>query len=188
MAKPIFIIENLEPKIWKWLLIEYKHISKIVGKNNLWFTNIKGNKLNKLGKTIKDSVKNMNLKNACILDPEAKKTITPQEAKSFNFFILGGILGNYPPEKRTKKELTRFIKNAKARNIGKAQLPTDNAVLVVKQILKGKPLNKMQFTSNLTIKINDIESITLPFRYLLINNKPVISKDIIHYLKNKKSF
>ncbi len=35
-----FIIEHLEPELYPWCLIEYKHISKIVGKNNLIYTNI----------------------------------------------------------------------------------------------------------------------------------------------------
>ena len=39
--RQIYIIEHLEPKIGRWTLIEYAHISKIVGKRSLWFTNIK---------------------------------------------------------------------------------------------------------------------------------------------------
>ena len=35
-----FIIEHLEPELYDWCLIEYEHISKIVGKENLIFTNI----------------------------------------------------------------------------------------------------------------------------------------------------
>ncbi len=38
--KQIFIIEHLEPEIGEWTLIEYKHISKIVGKSQLWVTNL----------------------------------------------------------------------------------------------------------------------------------------------------
>ena len=37
----MYIIEHLEPRLWKWCMIEYKNISKIVGRKNLWFTNIK---------------------------------------------------------------------------------------------------------------------------------------------------
>ena len=38
---PIFIIEHLEPRLSKWCLIEYKHISEIAGKRNLWLANVK---------------------------------------------------------------------------------------------------------------------------------------------------
>ena len=41
MKKPVFIIEHLEKGISKWSLIEYKNISSFIGRNNLWFTNIK---------------------------------------------------------------------------------------------------------------------------------------------------
>ena len=118
--KQIYIIEHLEPRIWSWCLIEYKNIGKIVGKSNLWFTNINSRdknvkELRRYGKIINKSVKNLDLQNSCVLDPEANKELGPKEAKGIRYFIFGGILGDYPPKKRTKKELTRFIKNSEQR-------------------------------------------------------------------------
>lgn len=191
IIKPIFIIEHLEPKLYEWCIIEYGSISEITGKNQLWFTNIKeknAGKLRKYGKVITKSVKTLNLKNSCILDPDARKTLTQKIAKKFNYFILGGILGDHPPQKRTKKELTRFIKNAKSYNIGKSQFSTDNAVFVVNEILKGKFLSRMKFKNDIEIKINDIESVILPYSYPVIDGKPLISERLIRYIKNKKSF
>jgi ribosome biogenesis SPOUT family RNA methylase Rps3 len=186
----VYIIEHLEPRIWKWCLIEYKHISEIVGKENLWFTNLKnGSKtLSCYGKVIRHSVKEINLKNACVLDPKASNLLEPKEAKTFDYFIFGGILGDYPPRKRTKSELTQFIKNVEARNIGKEQFSTDNAVYVTKQIREGKNLKDMKFKNKLTIKINDIESVDLPYCYPIVNKKPLMSEEIIKYLKKKKGF
>lgn len=184
--KPVFIIEHLEPKLWSWCLIEYKHISRIVGKNNVWFTNIKKNdvrKLQKYGKVFTESVKSMVLENTCVLDPEAKNTLEPKDSKQFKYFIFGGILGDNPPRKRTTPELTQFIKKAQVRNIGKEQLSTDNAVFVVHQIAKGKPLEKIKFIDSPEIIINKIESTILPFRYPLVKGKPNIPKDLINYLK-----
>ena len=184
--KQIYIIEHLEPKLWPWCIIEYKHISKIVGKNNLIFTNLKKmdlRKLNNYGKISNNSIKRFSLKNACILDPEAKKTLTSKEAGKLSYFIFGGILGDYPARKRTKLELTRFIKNSKVRNIGKHQLSTDNAVFVVKQICKGKNLKDIKFQDEIEIRINKIESTILPFKYPLINGRPNISPELVKYLK-----
>lgn len=186
--KQVYIIEHLEPELGKWAQIEYKHISKIVGKNNLWFTNIKKeserNKLKKLGRVFKESVASLNLTHSCILDPEAKQTLKPKEAKKFDFFIFGGILGDYPPRKRTKQELTNKIKfKAGKRNIGKEQMSTDNAIYTVKQICKGKKLEKLKFQNIAEIKINKILTIELPYNYNLVNNKPLISKELITYLK-----
>lgn len=186
----IFIIEHLEPELGKWCLIEYRHISKIAGKNNLWFTNIKrkkdAEKLSKIGKVFSESVCKLNLKNACILDPEAKKTLKPGE--KFSFFIFGGILGDFPPRKRTKAELTRKIKfRAEKRNIGKEQQSTDNAVYTVRQIAKGRILKDLKFKDKIEIKINKILTIELPYRYNLINKKPLISPELIKHIKKTES-
>lgn len=186
---PVYIIEHLEPRVWRWCMIEYRHVSKIVGKRNLWFTNIKKcRNLARYGKVIKKSVSQLNLKGACVLDPEARKTLTPAEAKHIKYFIFGGILGDNPPQKRTAKELTNFIKKAVVRNIGKKQFSTDNAVYVVSRISKGVPLSKLKFTDDIEIKINSSESVILPFHYAVINNKPLISKELVTYLKRKKGF
>jgi len=185
--KKIYIIEHLEPKLGKWVLIEYKHISKMIGKRNLWFTNIKhkSTKLERLGKCFKESVKELNLKNACVLDPEAKKLLTPNESKSFNYFIFGGILGDYPPKKRTRAELTRFM-NCKSRNIGKKQMSTDNAIYTVKQITLGKKFKDLEFKYNISLKMNKYLDLELPYLYNLVNGKPLISKELITFLKRKK--
>ena len=183
--KPIIIIEHLEPKLWPWCKIEYESILKIIPKSNLLFTNIKSNYkfIKRLGKISKKSIKNIKLKNACILDPNAKKTLTPEDTKKFKYFIIGGILGDYPPRKRTKEELTKFMPNTEARNLGKKQFSTDNAVYVLKEIIQGTPLSSMKFKNKLTIKINEIESIDLPYYYPLINGKPRISEKLIEHLK-----
>jgi ribosome biogenesis SPOUT family RNA methylase Rps3 len=190
--KKIFIIEHLEPKLWQWCLIEYEHMSETVGKENLWFTNIKNNaderKLNKFGKVFKESVTSMNLPNVCVLDPEIEETLSPEKAKDIEYFVFGGILGDYPPKKRTKEELTKFIKNKKVFNIGKEQMSTDNAVYVVSQIIKGKNFEDLKFKEGVSIEINDVESVELPFRYTLINGEPFMSKKIVEYLKKKKGF
>lgn len=190
MKKNIFIIEHLENRLWKWCLSEYKNISKIVGKSNLRFSNVKrGNKmLEKYGKVFKESVKEMNLKNTCILDPDSNMILKSKEARKFNFFIFGRILGNYPPRKRTKKVLSRFIPHVKIRNIGKKQMATDNAVYVVNKIINGKEINELKFKDKIEIEINEIESVILPYRYVLLYGKPLISKEIIYYLKRKKGF
>ncbi len=186
----IYIIEHLEPKIFKWCLIEYKNISKIVGKENLWFTNIKrkNKNLEALGKTFKSSVSELNLKNTCVLDPEANKTLVPSEAKNFDYFIFGGILGDDPPRKRTAPELTSRMRNTEVRNIGKKQFSTDNAVFITKEIVKGTPLDKIRCINTLTIKLNEIESVELPYCYPLIGNKPQISEELVNYLKKKRKF
>ena len=191
MQNPVYIIEHLEPKLWPWCLIEYKHISRIVGKDNLWFTNIAAKDSKKLkpsGRVFNNSIKSLPLENVCILDPDSKILLSPEDSKKFKYFLFGGILGDYPPQARTKKELTPFVKgqNVETRNLGKYQLSTDNAVYVTKTILKGIPFEKIKFTKEVEIKINKIESTILPFHYPLINKKPNISRELVRYLKKRE--
>lgn len=186
MKQKIFIIEHLEPKLWPWCIIEYKHISKTVGKKNVWFTNIPRSQVKKLapfGKVFTQSIKSLQIENACVLDPESNTTLSPINAAPIQYFIFGGILGDNPPKKRTTPELTQFLPNAKSFNIGKAQMSTDNAVYVTKQIISGVQLEKIPFQDEIQIKINKIESTILPYRYAIVNGKPFYSKELIKYLK-----
>lgn len=190
--KQIYIIEHLEPKLFEWCLIEYEHISKIVGKSNLWFTNIKSDadacKLKKFGRVFRNPVMDFKLTNSCILDPEATQVLSPKDASRYSYFIFGGILGDYPPKKRTKQELTKFIKNADTRHIGEEQMSTDNAVYTVKQIASGKKFSDLKYCDKISVKINEFEEIDLPYRYNLVKGKPFMSPKIVAYLKRKKSF
>ncbi len=182
-----FIVEHLEPELFEWCLIEYKHISKIVGKNDLIFTNVKKgkNKLIKYGKVYSESVSKLNLRNACILDPSAGKTLSKKD--NFDYIILGGILGDYPPKKRTKKELSSKLKFP-ARNLGRHQFSTDNAAYVALQLLKGKKLSDLKFQSGIEVRLNKVESVELPFRYVIVSNKPLMSKELVRHLKERKEF
>ena len=176
--------------MWDWSLIEYRHISRIVGKENLWFTHVihGAGKVEKYGKVITDSIAELDVKNACVLDPEAEKTLTPEEAKNFDYFIFGGILGDYPPRKRTKVELTSKMRNVAVRNIGKEQMSTDNAVYVIKKIVGGVELADLKFQDEIEIPLGPNESTILPYRYVLVNGKPFISDDLLRYLREKKGF
>lgn len=190
MKPPIYIIEHREPRLWRWCEIEYESISKTVGKDNLLFTNIRNGtkKLARYGEVLNVSVKELNLKKACILDPAASKELTPQEARSFDCFVFGGILGDRKLNKRTEKEVSALLPNAQRRNIGKLQFSTDNAVFVTHEIVRGKKLKDIPFQNHITIQINKIESVDLPYLYPLVNYKPRISPKLITYLKRKKGF
>ncbi len=186
---PIYIIEHLEPKLWKWCLMEYKHISQLVGKQNLWFTNLKkGSKeLQKYGKVITKSVTELELAKVCVLDPDAQQTLTPKDAQRFNYFIFGGILGNDPPQKRTNPELTsKFKYPIETRNIGRKQMSTDNAVAVVKEIVNGRTLEQLHFQDGVEIELKEGESVMFPYRYLLKDGKPLVSKELVQYLRRRR--
>lgn len=186
-----YVIEHLEPFLSKWCYLEYKHISGIVGKEHLIFANIKRTndvlQLERLGKVENKSVKELNLPDACILDPNARVVLSQNDAHHFQYLIFGGILGDAPMKNRTKKELTQFM-NIPDRSLGDKQMSTDTAVYVARQIIEGTPLEKLKFKDSIEIELGKGESVILPFRYVLIGNKPMLPAGLIDYLRAKKGF
>jgi ribosome biogenesis SPOUT family RNA methylase Rps3 len=191
--KPIYIIEHLEPELFEWCLIEYEHISETVGKDNLWFCNIKNlddrKKLERFGKVFSESIRELKIDflRACVLDPESNVLLSSEDRNLFDYYIFGGILGDYPPKKRTSVELTKFIRSS-TRNIGKEQMSTDNAVFTTKEIINGKKFNDLKFVDKVSVEINEFESVDLPYRYNVVDGKPFMSKKIKDYLIKKKGF
>ncbi len=180
-----FIIEHLEPELFKWCILEYKHISSFVGKENLWITNVCGKELDKFAKLSEKSVSKLNLKKVCVLDPEAPRELSSDDAKKFDYFVFGGILGDYPPRKRTQEELTL---DCERRSLGKEQMATDNAVYVAKEILSGKKLRDLKFQDGVEIETGEGESVQLPYKYVLVDGKPLICNALIEMLKMQEEF
>ena len=190
-----FIIEHLEPELFEWCLIEYEHISKIAGKQNLIFTNIKNKKdvkkLQKYGTVYEKSVSGLRFNGICVSSQYAEKTLTANDKNKFQYFVFGGILGDNPAKKRTDT-IIKQLKNKKIkfeeRNLGNKQMPTDTAVYVAKRILEGKKLSDFKFVDELEIKISENESVNLNFRYVVDNNKLVMNKKLVNYLRKSKEF
>ena len=191
----IFIIEHLEPELFEWCLIEYGHISEIVGKQNLIFTNIKNNyyylKLKKFVNVFEKSISELKFENLCVLSQYSKSTLTAKDKNKFKYFAFGGILGDNPAKKRTNNMINELKKRKikfETRNLGNVQMPTDTAVYAAKKILEGKKLSDFRFADELEIEINENESVKLPFRYIVDGNKLIISEKLVEYLRKRKEF
>ncbi len=182
-----YIIEHLDPEVFEWCLIEYQHISEIVGKENLIFTNVKkdAEKLEGLGEIHSESVKELGFDNACLLDLDGEKTLAPDD-KRFDYLIFGGILGDDPPQKRTALHLGDM--NLEKRNLLDKQMSTDTAVLVAKKIIDGTTIDKIEFKDGIEIEIEEDESVMLNFRYVIEDGKPVLSEELIEHLKKREEF
>ena len=180
-----FIIEHLEKEMYPWCMLEYKHISKKVGKKNLMFTNVKAGAglVKSLGNVQSKSVKDLQLKKACVLDPSSTKTLTPKEAKKYHYFIFGGILGDNPQRFRTKRELSSVLK-LPTYNLGDRQMSTDTAVIVCKKIVDGTPLEKLKFIEELEFEEGDGFYRILPYRYLMEKGKVVFTPGLKKLLKD----
>lgn len=181
---PVFVVEHLEPRVYKWCLLEYAHMSKWVGEKNLWFTNTRSERLRKFGRVIPRSVAKLGLENACVLDPEAPQTLTPALAKQFDFFVFGGILGDNPPKARTKEALSAKLPFP-VFNLGKEQMSTDTAVIVAKMICDGKKLSQLNFQDGVEVEVGPYSSVELPYRYLVVDNKPLLAPGIRELLRKQ---
>ncbi|MBI2658166.1 hypothetical protein HYX08_05730 [Candidatus Woesearchaeota archaeon] len=192
MAK--YIIEHLEAEVYEWCLIEYGHISEIVGKDNLIFTNIKGDdfkKLKKLGSVFEKNVSELKFQDICVLSQYSKTALTAGDKSKFKYFVFGGILGDNPAKKRTDwiiDELREAKISFGKRSLGNVQMPTDNAVYAAKKILDGSKLSGLKFIDEVEIEVNENESVVLPFRYVVDNNRLVISEKLVEHLRNRKEF
>lgn len=184
-----YVIEHLDPQVWQWSVLEYKHISRIVGRKNLWFTNFKigGDKLKKYGKVFTKRVNKLNLKRVCILDSTGKKTLQPEDAKKFDYFVFGGVLGDFPEAGISLKMIKR-MPNATVKNLGMMQMTTDTAVMVTKLILKGKKLEELKFMDSVELPIRPGEVIEFPYRYLAENGKPIVTPGLVSMLKKQEGF
>lgn len=184
----IFIIEHLDPKVWRWSLLEYKHISSIVGKKNLWITNVKNgaDKLKGIAKVFSKSVTGLKLQNVCILESAGRQTLRPSD-KKFEYVVFGGILGNHPEVAKSHVIMKKMPKAA-IRNVGKHQMSTDTAVLVTKMVTEGMPLAKIPFQHGMEIEINENECIELPYTYVLRKGRPVLPPGLADMLCRQKGF
>jgi len=187
------VVEHLEPCISPWLLLEYRHVSRIFGRDKVLFTNIRKDDeaklLSDLGKVFKESFTELfSQEEILILDPQAPKELRREDLNDVKAVVIGGILGDHPPRGRTKELITSKVPRAKARNIGKHQFSIDGAAYVVKKIIEGTPLERIDYVINyeLRFKITDIEyTVILPFAYPVDEGKPVITPGLIDLLRSR---
>jgi len=184
-TQPVLIIEHCEPKLSEWLLLEYKHCAKL-WKEDLVFTIVTDKKtaqiLQKLGTIEKKSAKDVFSKKKCIiLDPQAKKALTPHDCAHSDVLIVGGLLGYEKPQGRTKK-LISDNSSFETRHLGKLQLSIDGAVFVAKAISLGMNLNDIEIAKEIEIIHDEVHSTILPFGYPVIDNTAIITPGLIEYL------
>jgi ribosome biogenesis SPOUT family RNA methylase Rps3 len=185
---PLLVIEHCERTLSEWLLLEYKHAAKLWD-GDLIFTRVTDNKtaqvVKKLGTVQKEKAKDIFSNKKCIvLDPQAKKPLTPNDCSRCDAIIVGGLLGYEKPQGRTKK-LISDKSDFKTRNLGKFQLSIDGAVFVTRAICLGLNLKDIEIAREIEIIHDQIHSTILPFGYPIIENKPVITPGLVKYLTRK---
>jgi len=188
-----FVIEHLEPVVSRWVWLEYKHASEIVGRERLVITNVRNPreraKLAEIAAEVHEaSVAELSLdeERLVVLDPQAPQELSPRDFEVCDYVVVGGIMGDYPPRLRTKPLLSDRLPRAAKRNIGKEQFAVDGAVYVAKLVSEGVPLSEIPYTVNLEITVGEFDgirhTIVLPYAFPLRGGEPVISEELVRYL------
>jgi ribosome biogenesis SPOUT family RNA methylase Rps3 len=184
-TQPILAIEHYEPELSAWLLLEYKHCAKL-WKKNLVFTRVTQKKtekvLQKFGCVEKEKADTVfSGKRGIILDPQAKKPLTPKDCHTFDVIVVGGLLGYEKPHGRTKKMISDKS-SFETRHLGSIQLSIDGAVFITKAICLGMKLSEIEIAREIEIIQDPVHSTILPFGYPVIENHPVITPGLVEYL------
>ena len=187
MKEFTYVIEHMEPDFKGWCLLEYKNIAKHVPKLILSQCPItqKPTELDQV-EFQKHSVNDWPMEKQArilLLDPDSKVELQPSDCVDFDYLLFGGILGDDPPQDRTRllREMG-FV----TRNLGKVQMTTDTAVLVAQEIIENqKFLKDLQFVDRPEIKLGNKSSVELPFRYLVKDGEPRLPDGLIELIKKE---
>ena len=198
-----YLVEHLEQPdaegnlMGRWCACEYLHMLERVGKDNLLITNISDADSAKWlgeGKVTTDprSVAALDLdkKKVCLLDMRGELPLSAADAGKFDYILLGGILGDDPPQDRT-----RILReqNFVLRHLGVRQMTTNTALIVADKILsEGAELDSIPFIDDARLQTGsdpEVEEVTqLPFRYLIKDGEPLLAPGFLEYLKSDEPF
>lgn len=132
----------------------------------------------------------------CLLDSESPQSLDPSDSNNFQYFLLGGILGNsiciffiYLLADEFDFDRTAILRKMgfQTRNLGSFQMTTDTAFAVVKKIIEDQiPLEQMEFIDRPNIQITPQESLVLNFRFLKDEHgQPLLNPDVKKILTNQ---
>jgi len=189
------IIEHLEHEISPWLLLEYRHVSRIHGKERVWFTRVPiryHRLLGLYGHVFEESVIELLVKGfinpsqTIVLDPLAPCKLQYSDLVAAKYVVIGGILGDHPPRGRTRIRITsRVPSTVRAFNIGEEQYSIDGSAYYVKYLVEYKSDEGFQYIDGVRVEI-EYGYVYLPYRYPLVDGKPLLADGLEYYLKYRK--
>lgn len=187
--KTLLVVDNWEEVLSPWLLSEYSFVAGTF-KNDLVFTNVTNKemlqKLNTVAKATPKSLREflaesgIPVSKVIILDPAAHEELRPEDLSKAEAVVIGGIMGDHPPKKRTYELITSKLPEATARNLGREQLTIAGAAYVLKKISEGLTLRDLDIRFGLTIKLDILNSsveIFLPYAFPYEGGEPVLPKE-----------
>jgi len=189
------IIEHLEDRLSRWLLIEYRHAVSLVDRDRLVFTNVRRPEwravLSGLGQVFEEPIEGTPLmsvlRRLIVLDPRARTLLNPEDfAEKPVGVVVGGILGDHPPRGRTYRLLTRRLLGlCEPRSLGPCQFSIDGAVYMALQVASGRRLYEIPVVKGVKVVrswMGMTLEVELPYCYPLHEGKPWISSELLDYL------
>ncbi|RLG78157.1 MAG: hypothetical protein DRO12_00380 [Thermoprotei archaeon] len=183
------IIEHLESCLNRWILSEYSYVARLF-RRDLVFTNVKDPRhrraLSELGKVVEKSVTEVlsNRDDVLVLDPWADQPLRCEDLGKVRYVVIGGIMGDNPPKRRTSTHISSKMPRAFKRSLGPWQFTIAGAAYVLKEVILGKELELIEVTKGIRIPLRlgrGIEGeIELPYAFPTVNGRPVLPED---YLK-----
>jgi ribosome biogenesis SPOUT family RNA methylase Rps3 len=180
-------IEHLERDLGRWILAEYRSSYRLAGE----MLTITGIEIPGLPSTRKRFYELVEPLKAIILDPQAPEELKPEDLRGYEAIVIGGILGAHPPLGRTKKLLSERFPEAAKRNIGEHPFPIDASVYMALEVIRGKRIEEIPVALGLIIRkrIGNIEhEIELPYAYPIVNNKPLISEEVLQIIVGRGEY
>lgn len=202
MVSKTYIVEHLDPELEKWSSLEYKCIAEESQAAGAQFYLTSVPKELKLPEELKNvsalKVEHRGVEEiyaeskdrVCLLDPSAKKELSPEDGETFDVFLFGGILGDDPPRgslmhlvntrRRDSNAITDRTselrkKGFEGRRLGPIQMTTDTAVRVTRMVVQENyELEKIPYVDHPEIRVDEHESTEMPFRYVLDGKKQPI--------------
>jgi ribosome biogenesis SPOUT family RNA methylase Rps3 len=112
----------------------------------------------------------------CLLDSEASQGLSPEDAERFDFFLIGGILGNVDDFDFDRTSVLRE-QGYERRSLGNMQMTTDTAAIVTSLIVHGgKRFDELKFVDRPEFIVQSCpsdsngggqEMLVMNFRYLM---------------------
>ncbi len=175
MGKPIVLVEHMEEYPTRWLIAEYTEARDAVESlgGSLVVTGARDGVLQAL--LDREGVpwrwehawELCDRPGTIVLDLWAERDLEPWEAQAADCFVVGGIMGDYPPRGRGKL-LAWMFDWSSARRLGSAQMSIHVAAWAAMMVRRGVRVNELPLVEGATVRVRGalgVIEIELPYAY-----------------------
>jgi len=180
------VIEHLEPCINRWLLAEYSYVAKLFP-GSLVITNVVSSMhrevLSRIAPVYSESASQILRGKVVVLDPWASTRLTPADLSDAEFVVIGGIMGDDPPKRRTETMISKRMPWALRRSLGPSQFTIAGAAYMLKMVSEGRELSTIRVKVGLEVEL-PFDRFTklvvrLPYAFPMSNGQPVLPENYI---------